>query len=112
MIDLASDLDLDTVRVRLTRFLLFQTTNGERTSKQWTVSEIAAHLGAGPSAIRRSLHSLAREDIIRLERGRLVVMEVARLKVRSARNPVDQRIALSAVDGFGGLVSRESCEAR
>jgi hypothetical protein len=34
MIDLASDLDLDTVRVRLTRFLLFQATNSQRTSKQ------------------------------------------------------------------------------
>jgi hypothetical protein len=111
MIDLASDLDLDTVRVRLTRFLLFQTTNGRRTGKPWTVSEIAAHLGAGHSAIRRSLHSLAGEGLIRLERGRLVVMDVARLKVRSARNPVDQRIALSAVDGFGGLVSRESYQS-
>ena len=29
-------------------------------------------------------------------------------RVRSARNPIDQRIALSVVDGFGGLVSRES----
>jgi DNA-binding IclR family transcriptional regulator len=99
MIDLASDLDLDTVRVRLTRFLLFQTTNGRRTSKQWTVSEIAAHLGAGYSAIRRSLHSLAGEGLIRLERGRLVVTDcaVARGQLlglesrESCQSPVDRR---------------------
>jgi DNA-binding IclR family transcriptional regulator len=79
MIDLASSLEPDTVRVDLTRFLLFQATNSQRTGKQWTVSEIAAYLGAGHSAIRRSLHSLAREGLIRLERGRLVVTDVARL---------------------------------
>ena len=92
MIDLASDVDLDTVRVRLTRFLLFQTTNGQRTSKTWTVSEIASYLGAGHSAIRRNLHSLAREGLIRLERGRLVVTDGA---VASGQ--------------LGGLESRESC---
>jgi hypothetical protein len=80
MIDLAGDMDPDTVRVGLTRFLLSQTTNGQRTGKQWTVSEIAAHLGAGPRAIRRSLHSSDREGFIRLERGRLVVTDVARLE--------------------------------
>jgi hypothetical protein len=32
MIDLASDMDPDTVRVGLTRFLLFQTTNGQQTA--------------------------------------------------------------------------------
>ena len=80
MIDLASDVDPDTVRVGLTRFLLSQTTNGQQTGKQWTVSEIAAHLGAGHSAIRRSLHSLDREGLICLERGRLVVTDVARLE--------------------------------
>lgn len=92
MIDLASDLDLHTIRVRLTRFLLLQTTNGQRTSKPWTVSEIAAHLGAGRGAIQRSLHSLAREGLIRLERGRLVVTDCA---VASGQ--------------LLGLESRESC---
>ena len=76
-IDLASDMDPDTVRVGLTRFLLSQTTNGQRPGKQWTVSEIAAHLGAGQSAIQSSLHSLDREGLIRLERGRLVVTDCA-----------------------------------
>jgi DNA-binding IclR family transcriptional regulator len=101
MIDLASDMDLDAVRVCLMRFLLFQATNSQRTGKQWTVSEIAAHLGAGNSAIKRALHSLAREGLVRRKRGQLVVTDMARLgQVRSARNPVDQSIALSLVDGF------------
>jgi predicted transcriptional regulator len=77
MIDLASKLDLDTIRVPLTRFLLLQATNGQRTGKQWTVSEIATRLGAGHGAIRRSLQSLDREGLIRLERGRLVVTDCA-----------------------------------
>jgi hypothetical protein len=36
MIDRASELDLDSIRGHLTRFLLFQATNGQRTGKQWT----------------------------------------------------------------------------
>jgi len=78
MIDLASELDLDTVRVPLMRFLLSQASNSRRTIKRWTVSEIAAHLGAQISAIERALQSLAREGLIRLNRGRLVVTDVAR----------------------------------
>ena len=77
MIDLASELDLDTIRVPLTRFLLSQASNSQRTSKRWTVVEIAAHLGAGPGAIRRSLRSLDSEGLVRLERGRLVVTDCA-----------------------------------
>jgi len=54
MIDLTSELDLDTVRVPLTRFLLFQASNGQRTGKRWTVLEIAAHLGAHRGVIERT----------------------------------------------------------
>ena len=79
MIDLASELDLDTVRVPLTRFLLSQASSSWRTSKQWTVPEIAAHLGAQRGVIERTQCSLAREGLIRLKRGRLVVTDVAGL---------------------------------
>jgi DNA-binding MarR family transcriptional regulator len=81
MIDLASELDLDTIRVPLTRFLLSQASNSQRTSKRWTVSEIAAHLGTQISAIERALQLLAREGLIRPQRGQLVVVtELARLE--------------------------------
>ena len=80
MIDLASELDLDTVGAPLTRFLLSQASNSQRTIKRWTVLEIAAHLGAQISAIERTLQLLAREGLIRLGRGRLVVTDVARLE--------------------------------
>ena len=75
MIDRASELDLDNVRVPLTRFLLSQATNSQQTSKQWTVFEIATRLGAGHGVVRRSLQSLDSEGLIRLERGRLVVTD-------------------------------------
>ena len=77
MTDLTSKLNLDTVRVSLTRFLLSQASNSQRTGKWWSVSEIAAHLGAGRGAIRLSLRSLDSEGLIRLERGRLVVTDCA-----------------------------------
>jgi DNA-binding IscR family transcriptional regulator len=80
MIDLASELDPDTIRVPLTRFLLSQASNSQRTSKRWTVSEIAAHLGTQISAIERTLQLLAREGLILPQRGRLVVTELARLE--------------------------------
>jgi len=73
MTDLTSKLDLDTVRVSWTRFLLSQASNSQRTGKWWSVSEIEAHLGAERGAIRRSLRSLDSEGLIRLERGWLVV---------------------------------------
>jgi len=60
------------------RFLLFQASNSQQTSKQWTVFEIAAHLGAQRGAIVRTLQVLAREGLIRREPGRLVVTDVAR----------------------------------
>jgi predicted ArsR family transcriptional regulator len=99
MIDLASDIDLETVHDVLTRFLLSQATSGHRTGKQWTVSEIAAHLGTEHGAIRRSLHSLDREGVIRLERGRLVISDctvasgqlLGLESIESCSSPLDRR---------------------
>jgi hypothetical protein len=91
MIDLARELNLDTIRVPLTRFLLFQAGNSRQTSKQWTVFEIAAHLGAQHCAIERTLRTLAREGLVRLERGRLVVTDVARLEHKAVVEQIGSR---------------------
>ena len=91
MTDLTSKLDLDTVRVSWTRFLLSQASNSQRTGKWWSVSEIAAHLGAERGAIRRSLRSLDSEGLIRLERGRLVVTDSA---VESGQLGLESRVLL------------------
>jgi hypothetical protein len=80
MIDLASKLNLDTVRVPLMGFLLSQASDSQRTGKRWTVSEIAAHFGTQSRAIECALQLLVREGLIRLQRGRLVVTELARLE--------------------------------
>jgi DNA-binding MarR family transcriptional regulator len=91
MIDLARELNLDTIRVPLTRFLLFQASNRQQTSKQWTVFEIAAHLGAQRGAIVRALQLLVREGLIRRERGRLVVTNVARLEHKAVVEQIGSR---------------------
>jgi DNA-binding GntR family transcriptional regulator len=83
--------ELVAVRVRLTRFLLSQASNSQQTGKRWTVSEIAAHLGTGRSAIERTLRSLAREGLIRRERRRLVVADVARLEHKAMVEQIGSR---------------------
>ena len=88
-IDQAEKLDLEAARAHLTRFLLLQVTHRQLARKHWTVSEIAAHLGTGRVAVGRTLHSLARDGIIRQERGRLVVTNAAGLECEATREAND-----------------------
>ena len=70
---------MDSIRTHLARFLLSQAANGRRSSRHWTHQEIAAHIGTGRDVVRETLRSLAKEGLIRRERGRLVVTDMDRL---------------------------------
>jgi hypothetical protein len=78
--DRAEEVAVDTVRTHLARFLLSQATNGRRSSRHWTQAEVAAHIGTARDVVGKTLRSLAREGLIRRERGRLVVTDVERLR--------------------------------
>ncbi len=75
MSDTVEDLALHTVRARLARFLLSRKSNGAHPAQHWTQEEIAAHIGTVRDVVGRTLRSFAQQDLIRRERGRLVVID-------------------------------------
>lgn len=72
--DLVEDLALHTVRGRLARFLLDQAT-GDAVARRWTQDEIAERLGTVRDMIGRSLRSFADAGLIRVERGRIALLD-------------------------------------
>ena len=78
--DWAEEVAVNTVRAHLARFLLSQAADGRRPSRPWTQQEVAVHIGTGRDVVGETLRSLAREGLIRRERGRLVVTDVERLR--------------------------------
>ncbi len=77
--DLVEDLALHSVRARLARFLL-QQADGTTITQKWTQDEMAAHLGTVRDMIGRTLRALSDEGLIRIERGRIVLLERAALE--------------------------------
>jgi CRP/FNR family cyclic AMP-dependent transcriptional regulator len=73
--DTVENLALHTVRTRLARFLLSRDSNDLLPIKHWTQEEVAAHIGTVRDVVGRTLRSMAREGLIRHERGRLVVVD-------------------------------------
>ena len=85
--DMVEDLALHTVRTRLARFLLTyasaelsEVAEGTQASKRWTQEEIAARIGTVRDVVGRALRTFADDGLIRRERGRLVVVDRARLE--------------------------------
>jgi len=77
--DRVEDLALHTVRTRLARFLLSRA-DGVHWPRHWTQEEIAAHIGTVRDVVGRALRSFAREGLVRRERGRVVVQDIAALR--------------------------------
>jgi CRP/FNR family cyclic AMP-dependent transcriptional regulator len=77
--DMVEDLALHTVRTRLARFLLAQA-DGTQPPTRWTQEEIAAQIGTVRDVVGRTLRTFADDGLIRRERGRLVVMDRAKLE--------------------------------
>jgi CRP/FNR family transcriptional regulator len=73
---LVEDLSLRTVRGRLARFLLEHArAGGEGTTQRWTQDEIAAHVGTVRDVVGRTLRALAEEDLVRMDRGHIVLLD-------------------------------------
>jgi CRP/FNR family cyclic AMP-dependent transcriptional regulator len=77
--DMVEDLALHTVRTRLARFLLAQA-EGAQPPKRWTQEEIATYIGTVRDVVGRTLRTFADDNLIRRERGRLVVVDRAGLE--------------------------------
>lgn len=80
--DLVEDLALRSVRGRLARFLL-QQADGAAVTHKWTQDEMAAYLGTVRDMIGRSLRALTDEGIIRIDRGRIVLLDSAALEAEA-----------------------------
>jgi CRP/FNR family cyclic AMP-dependent transcriptional regulator len=85
--DMVEDLALHTVRTRLARFLLAHASaelggvvDGTQPPKRWTQEELAAQIGTVRDVVGRALRTFADDGLIRRERGRLVVVDRARLE--------------------------------
>jgi len=76
---MVEDLALRPVNARLARFLL---SNAEQRPSvhRWTQYDIAAHIGTVRDVVGRAFRELAREGIVRRERGRLVIADRAALE--------------------------------
>ncbi len=80
--DLVEDLALRSVRGRLARFLL-QQADGSAVTQKWTQDDMAAHLGTVRDVIGRSLRALTDAQMIRLDRGRIVLLDRAALEAEA-----------------------------
>ncbi len=77
--DLVEDLSLRTVRGRLARFLLAQAEAGS-VEPRCTQAEIAARLGTVREMIGRTLRDFADDELIRMDRQRIVLLDRQRLE--------------------------------
>lgn len=77
--DLVEDLSLRTVRGRLARFLLVQA-DADVVAPRWTQAEIAARLGTVREMIGRTLRDFADDELIRMDRQRIVLLDRKRLE--------------------------------
>lgn len=84
LMNLVEDLSLRTVEGRLARLLLAQSNEGIVNRQRWaTQAEIAAQLGTVPGVINRTLHNLADEGLIRIERHRIRILDRQGLETKA-----------------------------
>jgi CRP/FNR family transcriptional regulator len=81
LVGLVEDLSFRSVSARLARFLLTQ--ENAIPGRHWTQEEIAAHLGTVREMVGRVLRNWQDEGVVRLERGRVVVLDRAELEGKS-----------------------------
>ena len=82
--DLVEDLALRSVRGRLARFLL-QQADGKHITQRWTQDDIAAHLGTVRDMIGRSLRAMVDAGWLRMDRGRIALLDRKALEEESER---------------------------
>ena len=83
MTALVEDLSLRTVGARLAKLLLIQAAEEEAAPRRMTQQEMAAQLGTVREVVGRALAELEREELIRMERHRIVIVNRAGLEARA-----------------------------
>lgn len=88
--DAIEDLALHTVRTRLARCLLSDTSGNTPPAKHWTQGELAVHIGTVRDVVGRTLRTFSREGLIQRDRGRVVVTDLVGLRREALREQQPQ----------------------
>jgi len=85
LITIVEDLSLRTIEARLARYLLAQSTAEQLQRPRWaTQAELASRLGTVPDVLNRALRSLAKDNLIVVERHQIQILDDAGLAARAA----------------------------
>lgn len=84
LIRMVEDLSLRTIEARLARYLIEQSTEQLLSRPQWaTQAEMANRLGTVPDVLNRALRSLAKDNLIRVERHQIQILDGEGLENRA-----------------------------
>jgi CRP/FNR family transcriptional regulator, cyclic AMP receptor protein len=90
LVALVEDLSLRSVEARLARLLLEKSVEGVIARRRWaTQTEIAARLGTVPDVISRSLHKLANQGLIQMDRRAIRILDHPKLVALAKLEPPD-----------------------
>ena len=84
LVQLVSDLSLQTVEARLAQHLLEEAEANVVYRQRWaTQAEMAARLGTVPDVLNRALHKLVEEKLIQVERQRISILNPEELATKA-----------------------------
>ncbi|MBL8130985.1 MAG: Crp/Fnr family transcriptional regulator [Anaerolineae bacterium] len=84
LIRMVEDLSLHTLEARLARYLIEQSTSEQMQRPRWaTQAELASRLGTVPDVLHRALRTLAKENLIRVQRHEITILDPAGLKAKA-----------------------------
>ncbi|MDQ7027660.1 MAG: Crp/Fnr family transcriptional regulator [Anaerolineae bacterium] len=84
LVNLVEDLSLRTIESRLARYLIEESTAEQLQRPRWaTQAEIANRLGTVPDVLNRALRNLAKENLIRVERHQIQILDYTGLETKA-----------------------------
>ena len=84
LIAMVEDLSLRTIESRLARYLIDQSTAEQLQRPRWaTQAELANRLGTVPDVLNRALRSLAKDQLIRVERHQIQILDYNGLEAKA-----------------------------
>ena len=84
LVNLVEDLSLRTIEARLARYLIEQSTAEQLQRPRWaTQAEMANRLGTVPDVLSRALRNLAKENLIRVERHQIQILDYTSLEAKA-----------------------------
>jgi CRP/FNR family transcriptional regulator, dissimilatory nitrate respiration regulator len=84
LVNLVEDLSLRTIEARLARYLIEQSATEQLQRPRWaTQAEMANRLGTVPDVLNRALRNLTKENLIRVERHQIQILNYVGLEAKA-----------------------------